>query len=709
MSSQVSNVPMHADGPADIQEVVTYCASRLRASLVKISDDTRTQRKWWQTCFIYELVSVLPSVRFTVDSRPVFVKEFTLSYIGMAAAIGQSINIPIVIRGLAMDLHRHVPGSDTLLFDPDFLFSLDTGTDHDDPAKVVKSYHQQWWTARTPPAITDLMNQQNIADFLKHHHRLTESDSPNILPVAPVKPSYGWSRGVNFDSVSPNIQCHQCRLYRAILIGAEDELRDIRHYAHGMEVRSAFRARFAARRAATFYQLYQAANSKADASIQAVQHTPAPAPEQIRVRAQTELVRLSKLPKMKWTPECPLSSKEVLAVLKTNPHVRTIHSGYIEYLPWGLYGASFDAPMSASPHESDWYSDTGKIDDIVNLSPKSHPMHFEFPPLRDLHDEPPQLDESTPAIELPPPPPQPFYVEDPPCFTLTPVILPNAPTRVGQSALDSQPSMNPTSDSISLASREIGPIDAFGHSILPPNATHAHAGSDLLRNVGPAGTFGESCADSDSDSGIEEVTAMEAAAALADSSSELGDGGMVLAALIGGQLGVELVPRRTTALQSDASSDSSPDIGPTDAFGDLIPAVPVTITVDSDSNLGSSHDIGPALAFGELGSAVSLPIVVDSDSNSDMSRDIRPAEAFGHLIPANQATVRAPTAQVFPDSDSDSDAEEVTAVEAAAALARSNSHVRSRPIIPGPFTAEWFAPIAPELLRESSDDESDDA
>ena len=42
----------------DIQEVIDYCASRLRASIPKISDDRLTPRSWWQVCFVLELVSV---------------------------------------------------------------------------------------------------------------------------------------------------------------------------------------------------------------------------------------------------------------------------------------------------------------------------------------------------------------------------------------------------------------------------------------------------------------------------------------------------------------------------------------------------------------------------------------------------------------------------------------------------------------------------
>ena len=596
----------------------------------------------------------------------------------MAAAIGQSINIPIVIRRLAADLHRHVPGIDaTLVFDPDFLSSLDSGTDHHDPTKVLETYHNQWWTARKCPPITDLMNPETITDFLTHHRGLTDNPCKDPLPVGPVKPSYGWSRGVYFDSVSANIQCNECRLYRGISIGALDELRDLRHYAHGMEVRFAFRARTAARRAATFYQLYHMASSKADTPQSKAITNMCLTPDQIRVRAQTELVRLSKLPTMKWTPECPLSSKEVLEVLKTNPHLRKVHSGYVEYLPWGRYGASSDAPMSASPHESDRYSDTGKIDEIVELSPKSRPMHFEFPPLRDLHGEPPHLDESAPSIEpAPPAPPKPFYIQHPPTDTLLSV------NPIVSSASDSDDSCP-----------DVGPIGAFGYSmaaLVVPEQFVPPAGSDSPPDIGPADALGQSFANSDSDSGIEEVTAMEAAAALADSDFELGAGGMVLAALAGGQLAVEVVPPGNTTLDSDGDSESSDDIGPANAFGDPVSAA----SVDSDLNSESSNDVGPAEAFGNPGSAVSLPIFVDSDTNSDMSCDVGPAEAIGP----------APNAQAH-DSHSDLDIQHVTAAGAAAAPAHTDSQHMSRPVIPGPFTADWFAPLAPELLCVSSDDE----
>ena len=154
-----------------------------------------------------------------------FVKEFSLSYIGMAAAIGQSINILIVIRRLAADWHQHVPRTHAgFLLDANFLRSLDAGMDHNDPAKVVKSYHHQWWTARTSPPMTDLLNAANIGVFLDHHRNLSGINM-TVTDMIAFKPSYSWSQGITFQLVSSNIQCNECRLYCRISIGTLDDLR----------------------------------------------------------------------------------------------------------------------------------------------------------------------------------------------------------------------------------------------------------------------------------------------------------------------------------------------------------------------------------------------------------------------------------------------------------------------------------------------------
>ena len=58
----------------------------------------------------------------------------------MAAAIGHPLDILILIRDLAAHLYCWEPGTN-FAFDSEFVLSLDAGTNHDNPAKVVNSYH----------------------------------------------------------------------------------------------------------------------------------------------------------------------------------------------------------------------------------------------------------------------------------------------------------------------------------------------------------------------------------------------------------------------------------------------------------------------------------------------------------------------------------------------------------------------------------------
>ena len=614
----------------------------------------------------------------------------------MAASIGQSINIPIVIRRVAADWYRHVPKADAaFLLDPEFLRSLDAGTNQDDPAKVVKSYHHQWWTARSSPPMTDLLNAANIADFLDHHRKICGIDE--TVTDIPFKPSYGWSRGVTFQSVSPNIQCNECRLYRGISIGTLDDLRDLRHFAHGMEVRFATQSQFAARRAANLYQLYHAAsmkNTPDPTSVASTRKGKSVSPEQVRTRAQAEWVRLSELPINKWTPRCPLSTEEVLEVLKPHPHSGRVHSGYVKYLPWGSHGESSDAPMTASPQECDWYSiisPSSNDYDHPPLSPRQRPVHFEYPPLRDLHGEPPRPDESVQVIEaVPRAPPTAFHVPDPPVpFPHdNPHFLNHSVTvsseEVGPSgAFPLVDGVSHNSNSVS-ASGEGEPTDALADSEGSDPDSDSASKSDSSHDIGPTEALGDSqgksCLESDSGSDIYEVTAIEAAAALADSGSDLIAGGMVLTAVLTGRLAVEGLPSRTSdpinargsETQPRAESDSGSDICEVTAME------AADALADSDSDLGDGGMVLAALLGGQLAVETLPPRTTDpvinppftgdsdSDSGSNSSHEIGPAAAFGDSI--------------VPPGTPD--------------------HVSG-----GLFTTAWFAALPPELLYVSSDEE----
>ena len=567
-----------------------------------------------------------------------------------------------MIRDLAAHLYSWEPGTD-LTFDSQFVLSLDAGTDDDDPAKLVTSYHNQWWSAPTAPPTEELLSSHNIAQFLEHHRQFTPTAPPVANPLT--KPSYTWSRGVNIGSAPPKLDCDRCRLYRAITISALDDLRDLRHQVHAFEVRYASNASSTARRAADFHQLYEASLLKnAPQRPGPSKRVPPLTAEQVRARAQKEMARLENLPKLKWTSGLPLSSQEVLEALKPHRHSGRVHSGYVSSLPAGSWGEDSIVDDTPFPNDADWYSDTATSQAAIpELSPGDIPIHFTFPPLRHLYSGPPRLGPESEFADddderqTSPSPRAAFLVPDPPscalalthpvsdarstssvsseevgaagCFpvdqaslgeVVQTVTLSNRATSDSGSnecrtssvsseevnAIECFPAATRTlphaSSASAVSSAEVSAIDCFpdegpplvqpsrgdivqseclhsrsdsgsgaesamesdcdseGSSEAGPNEVFPDVNSPLSAFHDPHATVSQSHvssdADTDSDS-VYEVSATEAAAALADSDDNLGVGGMVLAALIGGQLAVETDP---------AQSDPSPDEVPAGPF-----------------------------------------------------------------------------------------------------------------------------------------------
>jgi hypothetical protein len=108
-------------------------------------------------------------------------------------------------------------------------------------------------------------------------------------------------------------------------------------------------------------------------------------------------------------------------------------------------------------------------------------------------------------------------------------------------------SMSP-SGSDSRSDSDVGPLDAFSDGA----SDGSEAQSDF---IGPEDAFLSS--ESDAGSDAFEVSATEAAAALADTDSEMGDGSMVLAAVIAGQLATG---GHTQLISGPFTADSFPPI-----------------------------------------------------------------------------------------------------------------------------------------------------
>jgi hypothetical protein len=323
----------------------------------------------------------------------------------MAAAMGVSLDIPIILRCVACHLN-HDPEGRTMMEDHGLLLALDAGTDPDDLSRVADSYFDAWWTQAE-------RNQENplsfdtMAEAINHHRSVT--GVKGILPLEGNKKVYTWSRHLEFDPKGLTIDCKRCRLYRGVTLGVLDNLQDLRHQVHALEVASEFRADMSERRAAGFFQLYDEVSKKEQSSssnqgnIQDASSTKtskkkgkskmttAQRAAGIQNSAAAGLVRLEDQPSLKWTWGPDLSVNEVLNLGKQIiPTGRHQHSGYNRTLPWGPIGEG--SMSAASPSSSQVVSDIADDNmDVPNLKAKDIPSNFHSFPLRQSLGDPPPL------------------------------------------------------------------------------------------------------------------------------------------------------------------------------------------------------------------------------------------------------------------------------------------------------------------------------
>ena len=99
-------------------------------------------------------------------------KLFILSLVGIATALGQPLDIPIILRTLAGTIALVVENSLPFAFDSDFLATLDTPA-HDN-CEVVDNYALRWWSGRKPRDLNtvDILNANTLEGCLGHYKAL---------------------------------------------------------------------------------------------------------------------------------------------------------------------------------------------------------------------------------------------------------------------------------------------------------------------------------------------------------------------------------------------------------------------------------------------------------------------------------------------------------------------------------------------------------
>ena len=314
--------------------------------------------------------------------------------VGMTAAIGNSCDIPMILRILARYLFQSPAGFE-LLKNHEIQLMLDAGTDPDDPSAVAETYKYSWWLYDSEPGDSDVLRFDNLDEALEHHRSVTTK----IAPLAPNlnKKKYTWSRHFSSIPQGLHLKCENCRLYRGVTLGIMDNLLDIRNKIQGSEVASNNRVALTERRAAGFFQLYETVLMKelGDVSNGEMGSTGSKTPchpKDIEIKAAAELSRLKEVPSQKWTWGAELTREEVIGLKKPILFfVPRKHSGYGISLPLGKQGEESNGPDSPSLSQvvSKVGDDTMEISD---LDSNDIPTHFTRFPLRQyLGDLPPDL------------------------------------------------------------------------------------------------------------------------------------------------------------------------------------------------------------------------------------------------------------------------------------------------------------------------------
>jgi len=180
--------------------------------------------------------------------------------IGLAAATGYPLEIPILIRSLATCMFM-TPTAEHVVLDLDFkvLQVLDAGTAIGNPLAVVEKYACDWWLRIAPPREDGaFLDTATMHDCLQEHRQFTKYIAPKITFD---KPGYTWSWRLHAKGTQDG-QCEECRPMRAIVAATCDELRELRQVVDSLESFFDVECKLSNRRARGAYSLFTSAELK---------------------------------------------------------------------------------------------------------------------------------------------------------------------------------------------------------------------------------------------------------------------------------------------------------------------------------------------------------------------------------------------------------------------------------------------------------------
>ena len=315
----------------------------------------------------------------------------------MAAAIGQPLDIPVIVRSLGQDMYRAGMIASGL-FRPslELVTYLDgnlSSNGLDDPALGI-AFYLPWWTGSDAPTAPNahLCSESLKSALNEYRLQLQAALLPFRVPHSIFnlanelnKPAYTWHSSVNDDMPkSPTkVNCTRCRLYRAVAVGVMDQLRDTYNMVHACQIANQSEKDIAIRRASGFNELFETALKK-EIDLEAGSGPDGPegqesgGVEDLKKWIKKVMMKGDVKAASKWTWGVSLTEDDLIGLIRgADRHDEPPHSGYDQDLPTGSLESdiaeSLDPDNIEDPNDPDLYFDKLSIASVPELHPHDIP------------------------------------------------------------------------------------------------------------------------------------------------------------------------------------------------------------------------------------------------------------------------------------------------------------------------------------------------
>lgn len=268
-----------------------------------------------------------------------------MSYVGLAASASVYLEIPIVLRSLAVSLGHRREEDLPIEFDLGFISLLEIGTRPTDRFSLVRSYKQPWWKGCQTSKKMGIVTAETLESHLSYHHEELE-------------------RILSKNDITPPININAKSIFTPESEGRAEELLEVVQTAQllvdGLYVSATADRGLGMCRAAGFLMLHEASVSINTDGGEA------------GGREKNNTIGSEENPK--WVTGNALTSQQAIQILEGRKSGE--HEGYIHDLPEGkLDGeySEFDSLSNMTLSESIFTVESASVNDVP---PETSPIDW---------------------------------------------------------------------------------------------------------------------------------------------------------------------------------------------------------------------------------------------------------------------------------------------------------------------------------------------